>query len=273
MREWNYIDVHAHMSHERFSLDIDEVIKECRENKVAVICNGTDASSNLASLDLASKYKGTVYPAMGIYPVEALYNMGESISQAGYTPQKFDLEAQIEFIDQSASSHKLIAIGEIGMDAHSLGEDSYKKQEELFVRLASIGIKNDLCLIVHSRKMESKTLKVLEDLKAPRVIMHCYCGNVSEALSYSQRYGWMFSLPVTTPTHSKLSVLCKRLDPKNILLETDSPYLNIDRGIRNSPVNIIKTFDYISKVKQISPTTLQEILMENFNRVFSYVEE
>ncbi len=272
MSDWKLLDVHAHMSHVSFSSDIDEVISECISKQVAVISNGTDKSSNQFSLKLATKYKGIVYPAMGIYPVEALYNMGYPIEDLSYSPEQFDLEDQIDFINQAAKDHKIIAIGEIGMDGHSLKEDTYDRQEEVFIRLARIGIDNDLPLIVHSRKMESKTLGVLEKLHASKVIMHCFCGNVSEACEYAKKYNWMFSLPVTTPNHSKLSVLCKRLDIENILLETDSPYLNIERGVRNTPVNIIKTLNYLSQVKGISQAQVQEILLTNFKKLFPHVD-
>ncbi len=77
---------------------------------------------------------------------------------------------------------------------------------------------------------------------------------------------------MTTPNHSKVAVLCKRLDIENILLETDSPYLNIERGVRNTPVNIIKTLNYLSQVKGISQAQVQEILLTNFKKLFPHVD-
>lgn len=270
MSEYKLVDVHAHLSHKLFCDDIDALINSCRSQGVCVISNGTDYSSNRFCLDLSKKYKWVVFAALGIYPVEALYNMGVEVC-SNYQIEKFCLEDEIHFIEDQARAKNIIAIGEIGLDGHSLDESTYQKQEEIFVRLSKIGIDNDLVLIVHSRKMESRCLKLLESLNAKKVIMHCYCGNVAEAVEYAKKYGWMFSLPVTTPTHSKLSVLAKRMDISNLLLETDSPYLSGIKGQRNTPLSIKQTLDYLCKIKNQTQDKIAENLFSNFIKTFGSV--
>ena len=67
-----YVDVHAHLDHEMFKKDLDEVLKRAEQAGVkAIISNGTNRISNETVLKLANKYP-IVKAAIGFDPIELL---------------------------------------------------------------------------------------------------------------------------------------------------------------------------------------------------------
>ena len=70
-----YIDVHTHLTHEKFSHDVDLVIARAVSNGLtAIVVNGLSYTHNRAVLDLAKAHP-VVKPALGIYPIDAVHPM------------------------------------------------------------------------------------------------------------------------------------------------------------------------------------------------------
>ena len=90
------VDVHAHLTYEKFDEDVDEVINKF---KGIIITNGTFVEDNRKVLKLSKKYSN-VKPALGIYP-------GHIIEMSDD-----ELKKELKFIEEN----KPIAIGEVGLD-------------------------------------------------------------------------------------------------------------------------------------------------------------
>ena len=66
------VDVHAHLDHERFKDDLDEVIERARQAGVkAIITSGVNSATNRLILKIAEKYD-IVKASFGLYPIDAL---------------------------------------------------------------------------------------------------------------------------------------------------------------------------------------------------------
>src|SRR3990167_2598751 len=153
-----YIDVHCHLD---LLKDKDKIIQRAKEKGVGIILtNGVDVKTNRVSLELAEKHK-EVRVALGIYPIDALK----------LTDKEIDNE--IEFIKENRK--KITAIGEVGMD-FKWGKEE-ERQEKTFRKFIKLSKELDKPIIVHSRKAEEECIKILEDEKANKVVMHCFSGN------------------------------------------------------------------------------------------------
>lgn len=49
-------------------------------------------------------------------------------------PEKFDIEAEISFIDAMAAEKKIVAVGECGLDKHYLTDDVSMAEQESVLR-------------------------------------------------------------------------------------------------------------------------------------------
>ena len=70
--------------------------------------------------------------------------------------------------------------------------------------------------------------------------------------------------------HQKdLIEVVKKIDPKRIVIETDSPYLTPEpfRGKKNYPHNLIYTFQRIAEIKSLPEEYLAQQILENTFRV------
>ena len=152
-----YVDVHTHLTHPEFQNDTQATIERAEKQGLkAIVVNGLDPQSNRQVLELSRQYP-TVKAALGIYPIEAV---NEILPPDFKFPlQHFSVRQEIDFIADVARAGELIAIGECGMDGFHLDPSTFPRQEEVFIELLSIAQKNDIPVIVHSRKCEARILE------------------------------------------------------------------------------------------------------------------
>jgi len=242
------IDVHTHLDFPDFKKDLDKVISRCK-NFAVIISNGTDPESNRKVLELSKKFK-LIKPALGFYPTD--------IERA--TEKEIDKE--IEFI----KTQKPIAIGEVGLD-YFVGKNP-EKQKKAFKKFIKLAENLNIPIIVHSRNAEQDTLNVLEESKYKKVIMHCFSGNAEQTKKASD-FGYYFSIPTSIVRNKSFKKLVKRIDIKNILTETDAPFLSpYEDKKRNEPSFIKESIKKISEIKKISPKKIEKKIYENYKRMF-----
>ena len=89
-----YVDVHAHLIHDRFENREDEIAVDCiRKGMDFVIVNGIEPKSNRRILEFCEKFAPYMQPAIGIYPLDAcnqfIFTEEDSSLPAGETPSSF----------------------------------------------------------------------------------------------------------------------------------------------------------------------------------------
>jgi TatD DNase family protein len=75
---------------------------------------------------------------------------------------------------------------------------------------------------------------------------------------------------VATFKNGKIDQFLSQIDLKNIVLETDSPYLSPVpyRGKRNESSYILKVLEKLSEIYNLSPEDIAEITTQNSKDVF-----
>ena len=246
-----FIDSHCHL--EMLS-DIDLVIARARNNDVKIIVyNSINRETMDYSLKLADKYK-EIKVALGVYPIDAI-----KLSEKEFT---FD----IDYIKKNRK--KIIAIGEVGIDLKESKDFlTQKKNLILFINLAK---DLDLPLIIHSRGAEEKVIEILEQEKAKKVIMHCFCGNF-KLVDKIVLNGWTLTIPTNVTFSEHFQKVVTRVPIENLLCETDSPFLHPIKGQRNNePCNIIESYKMIAKIKRLNLKETEKIIESNFKNLFNY---
>lgn len=259
-----YIDIHTHLTHDKFAHDQAEVI--ARANTAgfkAVVVNGLEPNSNRQILELAKKHS-IIKPALGIYPLEAVNHLNPDLP---FSLSQFNVNEEIEFIRSQAEQGNLAAIGECGLDGYWVGKETFAEQERVFRELITIALNHDLPLIIHTRKLEIRSMEILKEMGVKKVNFHCYGSKVKQALRWAQEYGWYFSIPTNVNKDEAFQKLAKELPEQQILTETDAPYLSANKGQRNEPVYITESLAQIAKIRQKSISDLKEIIYKNYCRL------
>jgi len=115
--------------------------------------------------------------------------------------------------------------------------------------------------------------EVLEEEKAPDLfgIFHCFTGTFEQAkkaISFNMKLGIG---GVVTFKNGKIDQFLKQIPIKNIVLETDAPYLSPVpfRGKRNESSYIVNIAKKVSEIYEIPIEVVAAITTQNSKDIFS----
>lgn len=245
-----FTDSHCHLFKEYY-FNIEEVIKRAEDNKVTkIITCGCDYNSNLETIELLNQY-ANVYGVIGVHPTE-IKNITETIN----------------LIETNISNNKIIGIGEIGLDYHY---DGFNKEEQnsTFEKMLNLAVKYNKPVVIHSRDANQETFDILKRYQLKGII-HSFSGDLELAKKYID-LGYLIGINgIVTFKNSNLVDLVKAISIKNILIETDSPYLSPTplRGTKNEPKNVLEIAKFLSQELNLEMDFLAEILDKNLRRIF-----
>ena len=232
------IDTHAHILSEFYD-DIDELIEELKSKDIIKVINCADSiETSKEVLNIYNKYEGYLLPAVGIHP--------ENIDNSN-----------LKTIENIIKEHKVFAIGEIGLDYH-YNDENKDEQKEYFIKQLDLALKYDLPVIIHIREAMQECFDILKTRKNKGII-HCFSGSVEMAREYI-KLGYKLGIGgVLTFKNSKLYEVIEKIDLKDIVLETDSPFLSPEpfRGKKNKPCNVLYVAKRIAEIKNLS---LEEVI-------------
>ncbi|MDA3819929.1 MAG: TatD family hydrolase [Candidatus Delongbacteria bacterium] len=242
-----FIDTHTHIYLPHFSVDSGSMMFRAKQAGVEkMLLPNIDRSTVKDMLLFAGAYPGRLHCMIGLHPGSVKKNY---INELNY------LET---FLD----SGSFVAVGEIGIDLY--WDYTYKSQQiDAFRTQCEWAVKKNIPVSIHSRAATDEVIRQLMSMQdIPRGIFHCFEGNKSRA---KEVIDLGFKIGVggnVTFKNSQLPNVLKHLEPSNLVLETDAPYLapHPFRGKRNEPALIRLTAQklaetYGTSVEDIAATT------------------
>lgn len=262
------VDVHCHLNHELFKPDLLQILERAKHaGVVAILVSGVNPESNQEVVKLAAQFP-IIKASLGIYPIDAL---GISADETGLPVHigPIDLEQEFAFMRKNLSC--ITAIGEVGMDFYWADkEKTREKQAEHFRKIIRFAISVQKPIVIHSRKAEEECIDILEQEiknKEIPVIQHCFSGRKS-LITRAAELGHYFSIPPNILVSSNFETLVRKVDLKQLLTETDAPWLSPRKGERNEPAFVLDTVKKIAQIKGISLEACAEQIWDNYTRIF-----
>lgn len=266
------IDTHCHinimikkdfdilLSEENFEL-AQIIIDQAYNNDVKILLNvGTSLIESINSVNLAKKFT-SVYAAIGIHPNDLTQNFKQDLKE-------------IEKLLKNKIDNKIVAIGECGLDFHYPDYD-IKKQIEAFKIQIDFALENNLALVVHSRDAYQETLEILYQFKDSNLhgTIHCFSYDLNfakEAINLGFKIG--IDAPITYPKNNVLREVVKSINLKDILLETDAPFLPPQalRGKQNHPLHIKTIAHFIAELINVDYDLVSTQTAINAKEVFKF---
>ncbi len=245
-----FTDTHCHIYQEYYE-NIDEIIETAKKYQVTrFFVAGSNQSSNEEVLKLCEKE--SVFGCLGIHPEEVdIYN-----------------ETHLSFLESHLRDKKILAIGEIGLDYHYTKENK-EAQKELFCKQLELAEKYSLPVVIHSREATEDTIELLKKFPHVKGVIHSFSGSLETANIYI-KLGYKLGINgVVTFKNSHLKEVIPSI-LKNIVLETDSPYLtpHPNRGTRNEPKYVSDIAQYLSDICGITLEELSNITNTNIREIF-----
>jgi len=250
------IDTHTHLYLKQFNEDIDEVIKRAINNGVdKFIFPAIDSSYSKQMHDLQSKYSKNIYLMSGLHPVSVKENYKDELG----------------LVVKSLKDHNYVAIGEIGIDLY-WDKTFLKQQQDAFEFQIRLAISNDLPIVIHCREGFDEIFEILDGEKCSKLrgVFHCFTGTLEQA-NRAINLGFKLGIGgVVTFKNGGIDKFINQIDIKNIVLETDSPYLSPVpfRGKRNESSYIKYVLSKLSELYGISEEQLAKLTTENSKKIF-----
>ena len=255
------MDSHCHLQDAAFGTDLEAVLERAVAAGVArIVVPGWDAASSEAALELAARYPDLLRPAVGIHP-----------NWAGAAT-----EADLRRVEELAAEPSVVAIGEIGLDAHRT-HSAPDVQQAMLGRMLDLAGRRDLPVLVHDRDAHAATRGALVAWAAGRAstrvagVLHCFSGDADMARQLAAA-GFLisFALPVAFSSSRGPRAAAAGLSEEALLVETDAPYLGPGgAGTRNEPTTVLRVAAELARLRGTTPESIATAASVNLGRLLA----
>ncbi len=215
------IDAHCHL--EMFDNPQVTVTESLENGLAAIITSGWSLKSSILSSELTS--------------IDGVF------ASIGVGPEEMPPEGYLEKLEGLAKHNsKIVAIGEIGLDAKAIEKISIDAQKELFISQLDLAESLHMPAVIHSRGdgMLHEIIKILEDKGTAKAMFHFFGGNEEDAKKL-ERDGYILSIPPLES--SRLKRVIRTVDVESLVAETDAPFVG------KKPTDSINVVRKISEFK------------------------
>ncbi len=251
------VDTHSHIYLNEFDNDREQVIKNAFNNNVTkILLPNIDSSSVVPLLKLVKDYPYNFFPMIGLHPTSVKSNYLE----------------ELENVELWLKKEKFYAIGETGIDLY--WDKTFKNQQiDAFEKQIELAIKHDLPVVIHARNSFEMIYDIVKNYKNSKLrgVFHCFTGDIEQAEKIIS-LGFKLGIGgIVTFKNSGLDNVVQKIDLKNIILETDSPYLSPapKRGKRNESANIIYIAEKIAQLQNVTINKVAEETTQNAKEIFN----
>jgi len=262
------IETHAHLDYPDFAADFDDVLRRANEAGVTrIITIGTSIASSRRAIELAEKHEN-IFAVIGVHP----------------TSDDDTIEDVMTPLRELARSHRVVAIGETGLDYHNLPskavakekavqvfgralqseteeeveagihDGAYKaRQASLFEQQLDLAVELGLNVVVHQRDAWEDTLEIIASYEGKlRGVFHCFGGSMEQADEVlAMGHLVSFTGIVTFKNGAAVRELAAQVALNKFMVETDCPYLAPVpfRGKRCEPAHTRLVAETIAEVR------------------------
>ena len=251
------IDTHSHIYDSAFDGDRAEMIRRAKSVGVEkIILPNVDSESLPKLKKLTADFPAYCFPAIGLHP----------------TSVKDDYKKELDLVKSELENGNYIAVGEIGIDLY-WDKTYYEEQVFVFQQQIEWALEYQLPIIVHVRDSFRQTMEALSPFrgKGLKGVFHSFTGSISEANEIIDFGGFLLGINgIVTFKNSGLAETIRQVDLKNIVIETDAPYLTPSpfRGKRNESAYLKYTAEKLADVYNVCFEEIDLATTENANAMF-----
>lgn len=265
-----FIDSHTHLFLPEFNEDREEMIQRALDAGVEkLFLPNIDSSTVDAMLNLTKQFPANCFATMGLHPCSVKENFEEELKIV--EENLFGATVSLQGQETRLPTSTFFAIGEMGLDFY-WDKTFVEEQKESFRRQARWAKQLKLPIIIHSRDAAQACIDLVKELKDENLtgVFHCFGGTVSEAKQIIDLGFYLGIGGVLTFKKSGLDETLREIDLKNMVLETDSPYLAPVpyRGKRNESSYLRLIAEKLAALKNVALEEVGEVTTMNAERLF-----
>lgn len=238
-----YADTHIHLQ-DYNPADVKNVVTNANKNNVCEFVNASSHPTDWQKvLDITAEFMGII-PAIGIHP----WYISETTA---------DWAEQLENLLQQNSK---LWLGECGIDR--LKNPDTSKQLAILQTEIALAQKYQRPLIIHAVKADEILRPLLSALPA-KTIFHSFTGS-TEWGAELQKHGFYLGLNFSILRKKNYENLLRRLNIRQLLLETDGPYQSGHKNLPSMPQNLPELARKIAATLNLSTEEFSKIIASNW---------
>lgn len=284
------IETHAHLDYPDFAPDFEDVLRRATEAGVTrIITIGTSIESSRRAIELAEKHPN-IFAVIGVHPTY--------VEESG--------EDVISPLRELAKNPRVVAIGETGLDYHSLPsvelakerkisqvfakalqtsteeqieaeihDGAYKsKQASLFEQQLDLAAELGLNVVIHQRDAWEDTLEIMQPYTGKlRGVFHCFGGSLEQANEVLDLDHLVsFTGIVTFKNGASVREVAAKVPLWKFMVETDCPYLAPVpfRGKRCEPAHTRLVAESIASARGLPLEEIAEATTDTAEKFFRF---
>ena len=249
-------DTHTHIYSDAFEEDKQEMMQRAIDACVTrFFVPAVDSETTQSMYDIEKAFPKEVFLMMGLHP----------------THVKDNYKDELKHVKEELAKRKFYGVGEIGIDLY-WDKKYVKEQQEAFEQQIIWAKKYKLPIVIHCRDAFEEVFEVLEKHKGSELfgIFHCFTGNYKQAIQAIDCGMKLGIGGVVTFKNGKIDKFLNEIPLKNIVLETDAPYLAPApfRGKRNESSYLLNVAHKLAEVYNTSVEEIAKITTQNSKDVF-----
>ncbi len=246
---YRLVDSHAHLDE---IADVESAVREAQDaGVVALVAVGQDYESNLKVLDLAERYKGLVYPALGLHP----WNLGAMAARG--------IDAVLRQVEDHVGS--IVAIGEVGLDYHKRVRAAADKdrQQAAFREMLGAARRHGKPVSVHSRYSWKDSFDLVVESGVSKAVFHWYTGGAG-VLREIVAAGCLISATPAAEYHDEHRRAIRETPLENLLLETDCPvWYGRETRCESRPADVVRSLHAVAGIKGLDAAAVADRTTRN----------
>ena len=257
-----FVDSHCHLNYKGLVENQEAVIERAKAAGVSAMLNISTRESEWDAIIATAAKAPNIWASIGIHPHEA----------DGHA------DVDTEKLVAKAAHHKVIAIGETGLDFFYDHSDRDQQRASFRAHIAAAR-ETQLPLIVHTRDADDDSAAILTEEMGKGVypgVIHCFTAS-REFAETALNLGLFISLSgiVTFKNAKDLQEIAPLIPEDRLLIETDSPFLAPvpHRGKVCEPAYVANTAQFLADLRGVSLASLAETTTDNFYRLFTKAKQ
>ena len=251
------IDTHTHLYLKEFDDDLNQVVNKSKDIGIKkFIFPSIHSKYNERMIDTYNKDRSIFNIMAGLHPAYVLNNN----------------DNEIDLVLKNLENYKCVAVGEIGIDLY--WEKKFLDQQKyVFEKQIELALEYNLPIVIHCREAFDHIYQILLKFSNKNLqgVFHCFSGTEEEARKIIDLNFKLGIGGVVTFKNGGLDKFLNKIDLKNIVLETDSPYLAPMpyRGKRNDSSYLIHIVDKLSEIYGVENHEIASVTTNNAKELFN----
>jgi TatD DNase family protein len=250
------IDTHSHIYLPDFDTDRAEMLARAENEGIElVLMPAIDNTTHAATLHAEAAYPEKCRAMMGLHPCSV----------------KANYKDELDIVRNYFEQRQFIAVGETGLDFY--WDLSFtKEQYDSFHRHIELAQAYDIPVVIHSRNSLDECIGVIAEHQQGKLkgVFHCFSGSVEQIKKIIDLGFYLGIGGVVTFKNSGLDKVMAGIDLKNVVLETDAPYLAPVpfRGKRNECSYLKYVVEKLGEIKAMTKEEVANITTTNAKELF-----